>query len=303
MHEYRPRLSLKRSSPFLKFAASVLPYNLGLFLTGKADVIIVGRVAKAAYLGAYSVASELAGTFTREVVMSVGRGLIPNYAKLTNDRSRLSEMFLVVLGSSALVCVALGMGLASVASEFVTVVLGSQWLHAVPVLRWLAVYGIMVSVSETLTGNVLIVTGKERLSAWLMWVRLGFLIPLTIAASMIGGAELVAASATLSAALFLPIAILSLAHSVGIPATKLLSTLWRPTIAGAAMAAFVWHFPVPLPSVLVVLIGKILLGGIVYFLAILILWWLAGKPAGIERIAATYVAQRWGVPRQVAGSR
>jgi PST family polysaccharide transporter len=107
----------------------------------------------------------------------------------------------------------------------------------------------------------------------------------------------------LSAALFLPIAILSLAHSVGIPATKLLSTLWRPTIAGAAMAAFVWHFPVPLPSVLVVLIGKILLGGIVYFLAILILWWLAGKPAGIERIAATYVAQRWGVPRQVAGSR
>jgi O-antigen/teichoic acid export membrane protein len=292
LHPYRPRLSLRRGGDFLKFGASVIPYNLAFFLTGKADVLLVGRIASAAVLGAYSVASELAGMLTRELVATVGRGLLPNYAKLTHDRSRLSEAYLIVLNATWMLSVALGIGLAAVGPEFVRVVLGEKWMHALPFLRWLALYSVLGCLLETMSGHILIVMGRERLSAILTGLRLLALMPFILAAARTGNPETVAASAVLSSVIAFPPTAFYLVNSLGTTHGELLSALWRPVVAGAAMVGAVLLVPATGGGALLGLVLKSLAGGAVYVLTLVGCWALSGRPHGPERLLLNFARER-----------
>jgi lipopolysaccharide exporter len=302
LHPYRPHLSLQRAREFLKFGASVIPYNLAFFLTGKVDVLAVGRIASASVLGAYSVASELAAMLTRELVATVGRGLLPNYAKLVHDRGRLSEAYLIALNATWMVCVALGIGLAAVGPEFVSVVLGEKWTHAIPFVRWLAVYSVLGCLLETMTGHILIVMGYERLSAVLTCLRLAMLMPFILLGARTGDPKTVAIAAVASSVLSFPLVSFYLVKCLATTHRKLFSALWRPIVAGAAMAASVLLVAPAGGGVLFLLIAKSLLGALVYLTTLVACWLLSGRPDGPERLLLNYARERR-LPGSVQGVR
>jgi O-antigen/teichoic acid export membrane protein len=294
MHPYRPRVSLRKGREFLSFGAAVIPYNLAFFLTGKADVFLVGRIASSAMLGIYSVASELAAMVTREIVATVGRGLLPNYARLARNREQLSQAFLNVLNATWSVCVALGIGLAAVGPDFVDVVLGRKWTSVAPLLRWLCVYSVLGCLLETMSGHILIVIGRERLSAVLTWIRLLVLLPFILIASSTGDPRQVAAAAVASSVLALPLVSHYLVVGLGISYRRLISTLWRPVVAGALMVVSVLLVPPSFDAAVPRLILKSLLGGAAYLLALVGGWLLAGRPDGPERFILGYARERRG---------
>lgn len=298
MHSYRPRLSVARLKSFLTFAKSVIPYNVGFFLSGKTDVFVVGRIAGAASLGVYNVAAELTSIFTREVVGTLGRGLLPNYAKLAGARDRLTEVFLTVLGATSGLAVAFGLGLAAVAPEFVKVVLGEQWVSAGPILRWLALYGTFVCILEAMSGHILVVVGEERLSATLIWCRLALLVPMTIAGAILGEPTAVAVAAAFSAALALPLVGYFLARTLSIGSTQLVAALWRPWVAGGAMLGATSFVSPWFENALPALIAKVVIGAAVYLGALIGLWYMVGKPDGPEKLAMEHLsATRRSTPR------
>ncbi len=292
MHAYRPRLSLAKARDYLRFSLSILPLNIGEFLNGKADVLVVGGIASTSQMGGYNVASELSALVTQEVVATAGRGLYPNYAKLAHEPRRLLVAFGHVLGAVAAVCLPLGFGLWAVADDFVALLLGSQWVSTVPLLQWLTLYGMLSSLVALLSGHILIVTGHERWSAVLMWLRVGLLIPMVWTAGNLWGVEAVAAAATATAALMLPVAMVALKLALGMALLDQLRCFWRPLVSALVMAALVrlLHqegLPVPVSLALDVTVGIAS-----YCVMLLGLWMVVGRPKGVEDSIINYLNAR-----------
>lgn len=284
MHPFRPRFALRGAARFLKFAGSIVPYTLGRFLNSKGDAIVVGGMAGATTLGAYNVALELSSMVTQELVVTAGRGLFPNYASLADDRRKLAEVFATSVGVAWILCCSLGLGLYAVAREFVAVVLGSQWTNSVPLIEWLALYGVLASLSHLLGGQVLIVVGRERASALLTWIRLSVLLGCATAASRTGDVELVAASTVLAELLVVPTTVYVVLRSLPISTRAFLSTIWRPVLSGALMIYVVRSSPNWFDDDLLTLLTKTILGAATFVPALLAMWWLSGRRAGPESI-------------------
>jgi len=285
MHHYRPKLSLARAGDYLRFGMAIVPQRVGHFLVQKLDVIAVGRFGSTSTIGEYNIASELSAIFTKEIVVPLARGLLPNYAKIAHDRKRLADTYLTVLGGVASIVFALGCGFFGVSEEFVVGVLGEKWISIVPFARWLVVYGMLLGLLHITTGQILIVIGKERLSAILVWARIAALAPCVVVGGLMFGVDAVAPSAVLSAVIMLPVAVRYLALSLSISIGDVARRLRRPLVSGMVMAGVLLMVDLAaLGPVLVVLFVKVILGAAVYGGILLSLWWWAGKPDGLERV-------------------
>ena len=293
MHPYRPRLSLARARDFWSLSLFMVPYNLGAFLNTKVHLLVLGRIASAPTVGAYHIASELSSMASLQITSQIGRALFPSYAKLTHDLRRLVEVFLHVLATASILLMPMGIGLSAVAEDFVEVFLGSQWSSSVPLVRWLAFYGIFLSLGELMTGRILLVTGHERLSATVVWVRLGLLVPAIVVAGFSWGVEPVAIAATGTSVLMMPIAAYSLTKVLPVTWGQIANALWRPAFAAAIMAvAIQWfHGDSTAPAILT-LPRDVAIGVVAYVTVLLTLWWVSGRPAGPERAALTVATTR-----------
>lgn len=186
MHPYRPHLSLQKARDYFTFSLYVVPINIARFLRERFGVLVIGRVADTALLGSYNVAAELAGMATQEIIFPLGRALFPSYATLVDNKQKLAEVFLNVLAAVSMLTVPISLGLSIIAEDFVYVVLGHQWIDAIPFLRWLAIYGLMYAWTLTLTGNILLVSGHERRSALAIWLNLMIMVPCVLAGAWFG---------------------------------------------------------------------------------------------------------------------
>ena len=142
MHPYRPRWSLARARELLGFSVRMVALSVGYFAESRIDEILLGRLGTNRALGLYSLASELGQLPVSEIAAPLNRSLMPALARLQHDRSGMDWAYLRVIGALALVSVPAGVGTALVAGPMVRVVLGEQWLDAIPLLQWLALFGI-----------------------------------------------------------------------------------------------------------------------------------------------------------------
>lgn len=290
MHPYRPRFCLSKARQYLTFASSIIPMKIGKYLNGKVDAIVVGGVAGASQLGTYNVASELATIFTREILTPVGRGLMPNYAKLNDNPEQLSQAFEQVLRASGIVIMPLGFGIWSVAEHLVVVLLGQKWIEAIPLLELLALYSMTTGLMHMMSAQILLASGHERRSAMLMWLRLTILVPVVVAAGALWGVQAVAAGALLSALLAFPIVAFVLTQSIKITLTQIAGALWRPFVAAIAMAAVVrYGLQEAHVGAFFKLMSGLALGAATYSIIVLLLWLFRGKPAGLESAVVGYI--------------
>lgn len=292
MHSYRPRLSRAKLREYLHFSISIIPLTVSTYLTNKLDVVVVGRIGGTAMLGAYNVASELSSLATREIVTPLARALYPNFARIADDPVKLVEVFRHVLSTVAMVCTPIGFGLWVVADDFVLTLLGPHWRSVVPLLQWLSIYGVLLSLIQVMNGHILIVTGNELLAAVLGWVRLAILAPIVIYATIRWGPEGAAAGMVVSAGLALPITGLYLLNRIQMSLGQLFGSLWRPVTAALVMA-FVVDASLDAGAGHALRLGfGVVLGVTTYVVALLGLWALSGRPAGMEGVVVRMVAMK-----------
>jgi O-antigen/teichoic acid export membrane protein len=243
-------------------------------------------------MGGYSVASDVSSMATTEVVNAMGRGLYPNFAKLVDDPKALATAFLHVLNSLTILCLALGCGLYAVAADFVRVVLGSQWLAAIPMLKWLAIFMALGAITHVLTSQVLIVTGHERISASLIWARVIVTLAAVIVAGKVWGVESIAAAAAASALFMLIVTIGFVTRFLPVTLDQIAQSLWRPAIASIVMIYGVHQFHLDQVSVpLVTLTMDACVGALIYSMVLLLLWVISGRPPGFERVAIDVISR------------
>lgn len=144
-----PKLRLK-SGYFLDIFNKgkwITAYGIFNYFGENGDNIVVGRVLGASSLGIYQMAYKLSTLPISEVSDVVSGVVFPVYAKIEGDTRRLITAFLKTTTAISLGVIAVGGIIYMFPTEIVRIVLGPQWLSAAPVLRILAIYGILRAIS------------------------------------------------------------------------------------------------------------------------------------------------------------
>jgi len=290
MHPYRPRLALSRVREIWSFSQWLMISRIGSFLNRKCDEFVVGGFAGTAAMGTYHVANELATLPTSEVVMPIRRAMFPTLAKLGDQKKEFAAAVLSSFSAVAAICLFLSACLLVTAPEVVALVLGPKWTEAVPLMKWMAVFGGFTALVLVLE-MPLWVAGRTDVSAGQTWFELALILPATLLAVQDFGAEGAAAARAGVAVLMVPIMMALTARWGSVPFLGLLGAVWRPLVAAVVMVLVVLALPLPPAWPAIVLLAvKGASCALFYLSTLLLLWLVAGRPSGLETTA-------WGLAR------
>ena len=284
LHPYRPKLCLAARADLMHFSKWLFISNMIQFLHSRSTDFILGRTVGSHGLGIYNVGVEIAAMPSTELIAPINRAVYPVYSRLANEPDSLWKRFLEVFGLIGLVTFPVSFGLVCVADAAVRVLLGNQWLEAVPIIRIISISGLAVALQSNLY-LVIIALGRPKANTLLSGILLVITLPAVVVASINYGA-VGAASAHFGASLLGLIGIsVVFSRITGIRLLELGRRLWRPILAATLMGTAVLFVDVwgveMLPLLRLLLLMAI--GAFSYILAIIFLWIGSGRPASAEK--------------------
>lgn len=298
MHPYRPRWSLAEAPALVNFSRWLLFTNFIGFFQSRMPDFLIGRAFGAYTVGVYSTAADIARMPSTELGAPINRAAYPGYARDAGDPAAVAALYLRVAASIWTLALPASVGLWFVAQPFVRAFLGPGWLDAVPVVQVLAFAGLC----NLVTSNqyyVYMALARGRIATWLGIVQLAVSLACALAWLPDHGDVGVAYGVLAGAALDLPLSFVAFRRVTGIAWRALLLSLWRPTLACAAMlVVLATLFPGDAITVsdeagaIRVLAVATLSGAAAYGGALLLAWTLAGRPAGPEAQALSLLKER-----------
>lgn len=301
MSGYRPRLCFSHIGLVWGASRWMILQNTSQVALERADEFVIGGVATPTAVGNYYIAGQVAPMPTRELAWPVERALMPTYAKITGDAAELRRTVIAVMGLMAVVCFSAGVGIMSVAQDFVLTVFGRQWLPAIPFFEWLAIFGVFAGLGRPLM-PLFYALHHERRYGLLSAAQVIVTLPLLFYAAHRIDLVAVAATRTLVAVAFFLVFVWSATRISALTLGDFVRVLWRPALASAAMAMVVkalhddtiaW----PILS----LARDCLIGAAAFLIALLALWIAAGRPDGAEHLIVRNARKLFrGHPRRFA---
>lgn len=291
MHPYRPRFMLEGWRRFMKFSIWILASNIIQFGGNQTDKVVVQReFGGAQTVGIVRIAEEVSG-MVMELVWPVERALYAGYVTVSNDIARFRQTILNGMGLVSALGVPVALGLGLFAEPAVLLLLGENGRAAIPLVQVFVLHGALRSCLCGVMPAFLVLNRPEintQLSFAYVAVRLGvlmlglpFLGLMAVPWSMVAG----------TAVSFLLVCWRS-TTVIGLPAWAIPAAMWRVFMAVGAMLA-VGHLAlgalrgvVSGPVQLLLLVPAC---GAVYLLSLVLLWMIAGRPAGGEQVAVDYV--------------
>ncbi|MEE9329143.1 MAG: lipopolysaccharide biosynthesis protein [Parvularculaceae bacterium] len=290
MVKFRPRFSLSTYKKVLGFSGWVAAVGFVNSINLKMDSLFLAKIFGKSDVGSYWMGVQLAQLPTNEIANPVGRALFPGMAGLQDDQAALRRACLAGAQGMGTIAAPMAFGMAFVAEDLVHLLLGDneKWSMVIPVVQWvtpaLGLYFITSPVYQFVMAQ-----GKTKILFIRELIYFLFRVPLFIWAAIeygfIGAVYMRAAAGLIQMGLNMSI----YAHVAKRPFWELPAVSWRALVALAAMS--VWFllvrpylgFMTPLPE-LVRLLLDVTLGGLVYAGTLLLVWRLAGYPAGVEQI-------------------
>jgi O-antigen/teichoic acid export membrane protein len=284
MSSYRPRFRLSHARVVWGASRWMILQNLSQVALDRADEFIIGGVSASRDVGNYYIAAQVAPMPTRELAWPVERALMPTYAKIVAAQEELGAAVVMVMGAMGTICFSAGVGIMSVASDFVLTVFGSTWESAIPFFRWLAIFGIFAGLGRPLM-PLFYAMKRERLYASICASQVLATIPVLVIAAHTGTLTNVAAGRTIVAGFFFAVFCWAAIRVSTVQFKDILLALWRPAAASIVMALAIDAFrTASLPGHILPLAHDIVVGIISFSLAQASLWLAVGRPPGAERM-------------------
>lgn len=280
VHPFRPRFSLARRAEllgvslwiFLAYAAQVVHHQL--------ERLVIGRFAAMPVVGLYSVSKDLASIFTQEIATALNRVTFVTTAR--HGLRESPERIAVMIGAYAMIAAPLGLGLAAVAEDAVTLLLGAQWREAAPLLQLIAPASALYAVYKLVVSS-LQASGHAPLAALISCAGTALAALLLIGTALTGGGPLAIATAALAASgTLLIVGILVIARIAGVPTIRLFGAAARPFAAAGAMLLLLRATDWSTPYAALDLAISVGVGALVYAAGQLLLWAASWCPAGAE---------------------
>ncbi len=292
MHPFRPRFSLIAWRALVGYSVWTWLLSLATLLRDRSDSLFLGRMAGTATLGFYSVGAEIAALPMTELIEPLGRASFSGFAAARHEGGAAGEIFLRLIGLSALLALPVGLGLSAVAAPLTRLALGPGWEQAVPVLQVLAVAGTML-VFGHLSQHLL--SAHALLGRLVGIVLAGAALRVVLLLALIPGfgATGAAMAAAIAIGMEQGLMIATALRRFGIGFRGLLAQVWRPVLATGAMGVVLWGFGLGWAPGDGLVVG-VVVGAGVFVVGLLGAWLLAGRPAGAEADLLGLVRPRLG---------
>jgi O-antigen/teichoic acid export membrane protein len=298
MSDYRPRLSLSRAGEIWGFSRWLILARFTMLVNRQFDRWVVGSVGGASAMGNYFIAQDFASSPSDEIVAPMARAAFPVYSRLRSEAAALGDALHRMLSSVTGITFATGLGIAAVAEDFVHVVLGDKWVGVIPIIPWLGLFAATYGVARTIDA-FLIATGSERASALLGLGYAILVVPVLWYAGQLDSIQGIAATKACTAFILVGtlIRVAVIRSPVGLQA--IWSAVWPPMMAAASMFASVKALQVfyEVESHLLGLLRDVTFGAALYVAVSVLIWWVRGRPAGLESDLIREVRQRLGWER------
>ncbi|WP_181901537.1 oligosaccharide flippase family protein [Thalassotalea euphylliae] len=289
LHVFRPRFEVYQWRKVLSFSKSMIPFSIGRFVNNQADIVAVSKLGSTEFLGQYNIASNLASLFTKELLMPVIKGILPNLTKLKASKD-VDLKLIAIIGLAIYVFLPLGFGLALTSYEVIYVLLGEKWLGITDVMSWLSIYAMMSGITMFVSEQFLVIFDAEKTSNWLMWFRNALIVVALILAFYLGSYLDFPMAMALSSIIAFPVTLYFSAKAMNFAVWNLIRNWWPALLATAAMSFVITLISDMNSPVIFALLTKVLVGAITYVLVICILYYLRGLPLDTpEEVALNYI--------------
>ncbi len=278
---YLPRFSLRKRRELLSFSMWVLVRNVSMSAMGRIEQLIIGANFGPERTAYYHMGSEISSMVSGEIALPIGRALLPAMSAAQNDQERMMRGGLMTLAAVS-VALPFGFGLASLAPEFISVILGDKWLPAKEVLEILSISASFAALSAPfmpiimVKGNVKYVALTGVVGSIIMLVGAQLLVvydSLPIVASV---------KFFLQCSIFFVFMYIAMYQWPG-EMRKALYIVSRPLGASTIMYMTVkfGQLYFELPAVIALLIWPVI-GALIFATILMGFWTMAGKPFGLE---------------------
>ena len=274
LHPYRPRLrlDLPKARELFLFGRWILVNSTIGLLSSQGDRLVVGKLLGPAALGLYLMGGRLSGLLATEVTEVIARVSFPAFSKLQDSPLALRRGLLQVVGLGVSITLPFAVAVALLAPGLVQVVLGEQWIPAVPVIgilgfaamvRMLVVVG---GVPFQSIGRPAVVTAANTIS---LVAIIALLWPLIHEFGLLGAAVAV----LLGNCLALPYLALKWFQDLGLRVESLVKATAPGLVLGGLVLLALLGGGVVFPEQgLASLVSSVALGGCTYLIGCAVLW-------------------------------
>ncbi|MEO0349161.1 MAG: MOP flippase family protein [Cyanobacteria bacterium P01_A01_bin.15] len=235
---WRPgfRFSPEHFKELFSFGINIIGFNFLDFFNRRSDDLLIGYFLGTVALGYYSVAYRLLLIMIKLLTNVTIQVALPTFSKLQKEPDRMRAAFYKVTRYTSLVSFPAFLGMAVLAPELIQTLFGEEWLPSVPVMRILALIGILQSV-QYFAGTVLLAMNKP------LWrLRVVFLITVcNIVGFFIAvrwGINAVAISYAICVYSFSPVFLILIKKLINIDFKKYFLQYTTPLLSSLLMMAF-----------------------------------------------------------------
>jgi len=125
-----PRFSFRGMRATISFGGLLTFERVLWYFYTQADIFIIGKVLGKEVLGFYSVAKHLSSLISQKVMPIINQVAFPAFSKIQNDKAKVAFYQLKAIRILSFIIFPVYFGIACVAPELVSLVLGEKW-HAV----------------------------------------------------------------------------------------------------------------------------------------------------------------------------
>lgn len=282
--------------PQLSFGARVTGGSILGLLQFQGDTWYVGRFLGASdagiYSKAYSLTTQLVDLITRGIFGSV---LFPSYARIQEDRSRLSRAYLKSTNLVLLIIIPMAFGMAYIAPLMVKTLFGEKWLPMIPVWQIFSLYSLTRPISVN-SSPVFLAVGQPQKNIYASLVVISMMVIFILLLAPLMGVVGVALAVAIAYVVAMVFNIYQVNTILPGTARKIFTQSLYPLAAGVAMIIGLFLLGGPVTALVggenwLALLSLIAIGAIIYSLAtyflqrelVLELYELLIKALGIDR--------------------
>jgi O-antigen/teichoic acid export membrane protein len=161
-----PRLNIRKDyfNEIFHKGKWITAYGVFSYIAQNGDNLTVGKIMGASALGIYAMAYNISILPISEITDVVSKVVFPVYSKIVEDKQRLMSAFVKSTLVISLLTILMGLILFMFPGQLISLVLGDKWLSGVPVLRILAVYGVLRAISGSASALFLAVEKQKYIT-------------------------------------------------------------------------------------------------------------------------------------------
>lgn len=297
---YRPRLSFQDWQIFVHFLSWISLSQVAMAINFQCEQILLGKLMPTATLGLFTTANNVAYIPLSALFAPLLRPLLSAFTVMREDLERLRESYQNAASAVVVVGLPLLVGQALVAKSLVIVFLGPRWVSAAHILEWLS-----LSIIPYLFGIVLtplgMAMGQTRHIALRNLVQVLVKLPLVVIGGIQYGIGGIVVARLISEVVMAVCSMISIRKMLNITFLDQISIYFRPVAACLIMMVLLIEtdFTVKFSNTIMMQLWRILFFTAtdiaVYFTSVMVLWWAAGCPQGVEQKllhALSYVIRR-----------